>query len=274
MNIETLCNKINLPDSVTQQVLEADVQLDEALLAPAFTLLTQRETGLEGYGTLSAALGDDPMGIKMLACQLRCACGRYATYQHLGIPDDIYFATMSCYTRFVTECLYYKGSYQFDRGWWTWRQLSLSAFRIGRLEFERRHPGEIAVHIPSGSPLPPEQVEEALTQAAAFFAKYFPEYTQAEFTCRSWLLSQELKKLLPASSNILHFMNRFTIREVDEDNQDYISWLFQRPVGVSIEDLPENTSLQRKVKEYLLAGGKIGTASGVLNKGVVDYESE
>ena len=246
------------------RVLQTNGELNYDALRQPLSLLMDRSTGPEGFQSLSAALGEDPEGVKMLTCQLHCACLQYESYQNLGIPDDIYFATMSCYTRFVTECLYYKGSYQFDRGWWTWRQLSLSVFRLGYLEFELREDGGISVHIPTATDLSPDAVDTSLTQAAAFLRRYFPNYAEADFTCRSWLLSPALAQLLDDRSHILAFLRRFEIREVDEENADYVSWLFQSLPGTPVENLPERTSLQRKAKQYLMQGGKIGSAYGIL----------
>lgn len=264
MNIQKLCEKIALPQPVQHRVLQADEELNYEALKEPLRLLMERDTGLQGFQALTAALGEDPEGIKMLTCQLHCACLRYESYQKLGISDEIYFATMSCYTRFVTECLYYKGGYQFDRGWWTWRQLSLSVFRLGQLEFELREDGGISVHIPTATDLSPAAVDASLTQAADFLRRYFPDYAESDFTCRSWLLSPALSKLLDEKSRILSFLRRFEIREVDEENGDYISWLFQSLPGTPVENLPERTSLQRKAKQHLMQGGKIGNAYGVL----------
>lgn len=38
--------------------------------------------------------------------------------------------------------------------------------------------------------------------------------------------------------------------------------MFKRK-DIPTEDLPENTSLQRRMKEYLLRGGKVADAEGV-----------
>lgn len=255
---------MELPLPMQDRVLQIHGELDYESLREPLSLLMDRSTGLQGFQTLTAALGEDPEGVKMLTCQLHCACLQYESYQKLGIPDEIYFATMSCYTRFVTECLYYKGSYQFDRGWWTWRQLSLSVFRLGQLEFELRGDGGISVHIPTATDLSPRVVDDSLTRAADFIRRFFPDYREADFTCRSWLLSPALTELLDRQSRILSFLRRFEIRETDEENADYVAWLFQSLPGTPLEELPERTSLQRKAKQYLLNGGKIGSAYGVL----------
>ena len=263
MNLEILCRSICLPEPMTELVMSDSRKLDFDRLLP-LGLLMNAETGQQGVQMLSEALGEDPLGTKQLACQLHCACLRYDTYRQMGIPEQIYIDTMSCYSRFVTECLYYKGGYQFDRGWWTWRQLSMRLFRLGRLEYELRPDGTVAMHIPGGSNLPPEAVDCSLMEAKAFLAKYFPDYADAQFTCSSWLLSPTLAELLPEGSNILSFQRRFHLTRIDPEGKEYISWLFQRLPDAAYEELPENTSLQRNVKHLILSGGKIGSAAGYL----------
>lgn len=263
MNIQTLCQGIRLPEPMTEQVISACRELDFDGELP-IALLMNGDTGVQGFRALCGVLGEDPLGAKQLACQLHCACLRYETYRQMAIPEQIYFDTMGCYSRFVTECLYYKGGYQFDRGWWTWRQLSMRVFRLGQLEYEMRPNGTVAMHIPTGSDLSAEAVDQSLAHAKAFFAQFFPDYAGAMFTCNSWLLSPTLGELLSEGSNILAFQKRFRLTHVDPEAKEYISWLFQRLPEAEPAELPEHTSLQRNTKKFILNGGKIGSAAGYL----------
>ena len=264
MDILTLCDQIRMPEPMVKQVMEAWKTLCSDLQCLPLDLLMDGKSGWPGFQAVSQALGEDPIGAKQLACQLHCACLRYKTYRELGIPEQIYFDTMSCFTRFVAECLYYKGGYQFDRGWWTWRQLSMKVFRLGSLEYELRPEGTVSVHIPTGSDISPAAVDRSLMQAKSFLTRFFQDYAKAQFTCNSWLLSPTLGQLLSAESNILAFQRRFQLTEIDPDAKEYICWLFQRLPDSPVESFPENTSLQRKVKKWILNGGKIGSAAGYL----------
>lgn len=263
MNIQELCRRIRLPELMAEQVMNACTELEFDSDLPLERLMNG-ETGPDGFQELSRVLGDDPLGVKQLACQLHCACLRYETYQEMGIPDQIYFDTMSCYTRFVTECLYYKGGYQFDRGWWTWRQLSMRVFRLGQLEYELRPDGTVGMHIPTHTDLSPEAVDQSVNDAKAFLTRFFPTRVNDRFTCNSWLLSPSLGELLPEGSNILAFQRRFDLTNIDPETKDYISWLFQRLPEADPAQLPEDTSLQRNAKKFILNGGKIGSAAGYL----------
>lgn len=264
MNIQTLCCEIRLPATMTDQVLAAYSELDLDDFCLPLSLLMNSDTGLEGFQKLTQVLGEDPLGAKQLACQLHCACLRHETYREMGIPDQIYFDTMSCYARFVMECLYYKGGYQFDRGWWTWRQLSMKVFRLGQLEYELKPDGTVAIHIPTGTDFSAAAVDISLSQVKSFLKQFFPDYANATLTCNSWLLSPALKDLLVEESNILSFQRRFTLTDTNSEAKDYVSWLFQCLPDADPAGLPESTSLQRKAKQFILAGGKIGSAAGYL----------
>ena len=70
--------------------------------------------------------------------------------------------------------------------------------------------------------------------------------------------------MLAENSNIKKFQNRFEIVRENKEDREYIEWLFQRLENTPYEELPENTSLQKKVKQLLLNGGNIGTALGIM----------
>ena len=81
--------------------------------------------------------------------------------------------------------------------------------------------------------------------------------------CQSWLLSPALKNILSGNSNILSFQKLFDIVETDEESMAVLDWVFPGFDKVSGK-LPENTSLQRNMKKYLLEGKKIGWTKGIL----------
>lgn len=43
-----------------------------------------------------------------------------------------------------------------------------------------------------------------------------------------------------------------------------MEWLFQVPGDIDPKDLPAGTSLQKNAKKYILEGGNIGSAFGIL----------
>lgn len=267
MKKEELYRLINLPSEMIGrlQAVEAVINLDE--LEEDLCRMMDRSTAAAAYESLEARLGEDEDHLAMLYCQLECGRRMYERYREKGISRAIYADTMKCFTRFIGECGKKNGRMFFDRGWWTYRQVSMSLFRIGTLEFELEESGKekvIAVHIPSDADLSEQAVDSSFEQAGAFFKAFYPDYRYEKYTCDSWLLSPVLKELLPEQSNIVRFQERFVITERNEGEKEYIEWLFQVPDDTEYQELPERTTLQRKAKALLLSGGNIGTACGFI----------
>ena len=217
---------------------------------------------------LNTTLGEDEGGFRILSVMLEAALRAHGEYQRRGISEEIFFMTMGCFPRFIGEHLESFGCYGFDRWWWTGRQTSLSIFRIGSLEYELGENDEdrwISVHIPSDADLSEDAVDSSLLNARAFLKKFFPAYAGAKFHCHSWLLSPALAKLLPVESKINRFRERFNILGTDEDADDYKLWVFKNK-ALSIDEFPENTTLQKKMKAYLMQGGKVGCAWGFIQE--------
>ena len=243
------------------------------------------ERGLEGAEPLVAAL-TDPLHAEraereleerlrgekwdVLACLLLAAARAHGEYVRLGIPEKVYEDTMRCFTRFVKEHRALTGEWGFDRGWWAWRATCLRLFRIGALEYELLS-GEkraLSLHIPSDASLDLKACRSSHEAARTFFAAYFPAYARAPVVCSSWLLHPALKELLGEESNIVRFQSLFDLVCVDDEDRSYRAFVFRRTDG-DIADYPEKTTLQRRLKRYLLAGGRFGSASGVLREEMI-----
>lgn len=71
--------------------------------------------------------------------------------------------------------------------------------------------------------------------------------------------------MLPEGSNILAFQSLFDFTGEDCSSSGYIEWIFKRKYE-DFRDLPEDTTLQRNLKKYLLAGNILSVGKGVLKK--------
>lgn len=261
--MEQLCRKINMPEEVTQQLVALDATLEDFSFSG---LLMQEETWSQGLQQMKEILGEDPGGMKRLCCMLRCALRAKAEYDRQGIPEPVYVATMAAFSRFVRETMEGYGFYGFNRSLWTTRQVSCKLFRIGQLEYELTAlDGQpvISLHIPSDADLRPEVLLPSLREGLREFLRFFPEYTGKPVYCHSWLLSPLLKDFLPESSNILHFQKLFDIEPDTVPGNDVLLWVFKNP-KLPREDYPENTSLQRKLKQFFLDGGEFPEGKGYL----------
>ena len=269
MWIEEICSRIEMPEEATGRILEAAEKVQDADVKALTEKLTLPDAYAAAQKELEEKLKEDKQGFQMLACMLNAARLTRENYRKKGIGEDIFKATMKCFTRFVTEYKESYGEYGFDRAFWTGRQLSMLLFRIGELEYEvldascRYQRQAVDRHIPSDALLVREKCHESCTAAQGFIAKYFPEHTGEPFMCCSWLLSPALEELLPENSKINCFRREFEITEWEKDSTEFLQWVFKRE-DIPVKELPEDTSLQKKMKQYLLRGGKVGEATGKL----------
>ncbi len=289
MTITDLCKAISLQSDVTNEVLSFYNNSDFELLRDKLNDLedcdsVDSDAILRLYGVFSP----DEKQIKMLTYMLHRALEAYDKYIQLGISEDIYIATMKCFTRFINESYVKNGAYIFDRGWWTVRQISVKLFRIGELEYELINWNDepaISMHIPSDSDLSSEKCTDSIKLARNFLTEYFPEYSDSKYICDSWILSPALKELLPNTSKIICFQNMFEIIENKSDSMGFVEWVFKQDTSkivrtepdemgrtemvyqkrdIDFDKMPENTCLQKNIKAYIKAGGNIGEALGIL----------
>ena len=121
------------------------------------------------------------------------------------------------------------------------------------------------IYMNKGYELLPTFVEKA----RAFIKEFYPEWANAPITLHSWLLSHELASLLPEDSRILRFQRAFAPTEAQEDCLTAVlQWVYALPPQErsreSLSSLPEDTSLRRSMKAFLLSGGQIYAAKGTL----------
>ena len=228
----------------------------------------------EGLSALKGALGEDADGMKLFVAQSMEALLALREYEERGIGRGIFTATMEFLARFSEVVYVRRGCVEWMWGWWFPRQLALREFRLGALEYEMTEGAAFAgvpaggskrrvfLHIPAGADLSDGAVDASVAEARAFFSKYFPAYRDAEYVCSSWMLSPALSGILPETSRVRRFGERFSVVFWEEDSPAFRDWIFPAAASAPAEDLPESTSLQRAVRRHLLSGGKIGWAEG------------
>ena len=261
--MDQLCRNINMPEEVTQEILQLHATLEEY---PCLDLLMQESTWQEGLEQLEAAVGQDPKGMKQLCSMLRCARKAKEEYDRLGISQEVYHASMAAFSRFVREHMESFGCYGFDRGFWTTRQVSSKLFRIGQLEYElttlEGNP-IVSLHIPTDVDLRPQVLQPSIQAGLEELYRIFPEYRDKPLYCHSWLLSPMLKDFLPEGSNILRFQQLFDLSPEATPGDDVLLWVFKNP-KLPKDQFPENTSLQRKLKQFFLDGGQFLNGMGYM----------
>lgn len=270
MELQELYQLIDLQPEMRERLQSVGKEVDLKQVAPYLEQLTDMKAAAQAYEALKSFLQEDIGHMKMLYCQLQSACRVFEKYKEKHIEESVYIDTMKCFTRFIGECEKKNGRMFFDRGWWTYRQTSMSIFRIGALEYEfQKYEGEniISVHIPSDADMTNVSVNDSFEQARKFFQMHYGDYAYDKYVCDSWLLSPVLKSLLSEASHIVSFQKRFAIVQEERESTEFIEWLFQVPEDTDYSSLPEKTNLQKKVKELLLNGGSVGSACGIMKLG-------
>ena len=202
-------------------------------------------------------------------------------YKQSGISDKIWFDSMSDLKWKLWECKAVKGSWgSFVAGWFP-GFFNLTRFALGRLQFEivefdgeyekdgkklKKGDKVVNVHIPRTlTPLDKKSRDDAYAQAAEFF-RDMTDGAPIAFVCSSWLLYPEAEKILPAHSNIRGFMADYDIirSKVDEEGDYHNMWrLFDMDFTGDFKDYPEDSSLRRAYKKFLLDGNRTGSGYGV-----------
>ena len=197
-----------------------------------------------------------------------------------GISEEVFFETFSDLRYKTLECKENKGVFGNFVSFWYPIFYSCDIVKLGRLEYETRTFGEneraipgvdirpgqkfLNIHIPSsGEPFDKAARLESYKLAYDFFRELRGEGPLV-CMCHSWLLYPEYKNVLPKNSNIVSFMEDFRILEVDDGDFEDAWRVFGDSAGKPAAELPENTSMQRAFKKHLMAGGKNGSALGVL----------
>ena len=125
----------------------------------------------------------------------------------------------------------------------------------------------ISVHIPGKAPFDKEIVESSIEKGRQFFKKLYPEKNLKGFMCISWLLAPKLKEILKPTSNIIAFQDIYTKFPYVSEGLDIFHFVFEKSVSslkdVDIDALPENTSLERKLKEIYKNGEVIYETGGI-----------
>ncbi|MCI8830097.1 MAG: DUF5596 domain-containing protein [Lachnospiraceae bacterium] len=269
MTLQELYFRIELPCEAVAKLQEIEKGLDIRSLEALLDGLGDYRRAAEAYEKLKESLLEDEGQWKMLYCQLECARRSWKRYEEMRIEEKIFGDTMKCFSRFLDECRRKNGILFFDRGWWTYRQISMRLFRLGTLEYELslwEGKPAVAVHIPSDADLSEACVNASFSQAENFFRTFFRKFDYEIYCCNSWLLSPVLSTMLSEDSKIRGFQKQFSIVEENQEDNSFMEWLFQTFRDTDIRELPEKTSLQKAVKNRLLSGEKIGSGRGIRKK--------
>lgn len=223
-----------------------------------------------------------------LYCALLHAADTYPFYKEKGIPYTVYCDTMEDIARRAVLYRKQNGEYglTMDDAIWLRHHLGGKLFRLGQLQFQLfsmfpypvleeggyMHFAENAktllpegtpllnIHIPAKSILTPDECDRSFIQAKEFFSRFFPEHHAKAFFCFSWLLYPDMRRLLPDTSNIVQFAERFSIIGKSSDQSEALRRIYGKRFRKNA-DYPCGTALQ---KAALHRKNCLGVACGII----------
>ena len=125
------------------------------------------------------------------------------------------------------------------------------------------HSACLAVHIPAKGALTEEACQKSYERALAIFSKLHPTTPIRAFRCHSWMMSPQLKEILKGDSNLLRFQAPYRKYPCKTKGEDVFNFVFKMLPPKSYEALPEETSLQRALKQIYLNGGYLYEYNGI-----------
>ncbi len=273
--LRTLSARIGLPTEACLYAEPIAEALDgDGLLERCWAAILARGDGAAILDAEAERFGCEPNRLRLAACLLLTRSMR-AEYERRGIDLAIYEASLADIPIWAKCCKAETGLWGMKQFHWLQNTLGVRLWRLGRMQFELvpfeaeryerggrvLHRGDTVVntHIPEGDPFGPEAQEDSFRRAMAFFSR-------KEFVCESWMLWPAHREMLPETSNIRVFMERFDIIESWEKPGVNDLWrIFGYLQDYSPNRLPRRTGLQRAYADRLARnGGLTGGGYGVL----------
>lgn len=241
-------------------------------------MLTDYKALTEDMKTISEMLGiHEYVGNAILIISLTKQLKEY--YAQKGLSEDLFYRTMHDILYKTLECKDVKGMYGIFVPEWYVHFFRLNLFAMQRLQFQFTPLHKdytvgnkviptgtpvLSVHIPrTGTPMNHDLVKQDYADAAKLF-KSLGMIEKPVFFCSSWLLFKRHRDMLSEKSNIIQFMNDFTIVE-ERLYDDYAQlWrLFDMEYTGDVDALPADSSLRRGYIDLIRKGEKTGTAVGI-----------
>lgn len=145
--------------------------------------------------------------------------------------------------------------------WFHTRLYQCKLFKLGRLQFEITDDSDaVFCHIISFLPFSMEAVTDSIRQAYEFFG-FARKRKPMKVVTETWMLHPAFQELLPNGSNIKAFRGLFTVTDY-RDTDSELWYIFWKPQGTPISELPADTGLQKRCREYLQSGKSLGEGSG------------
>ena len=97
-SLKELCKEIQMPEEAAERMLAAEIPFSQSETDRLIQMLTDERSYAEAAGKAAEAEGFAGLKIFLLA-----ALKTREIYAEKGIPEEIFAATMKCFSRFVRE---------------------------------------------------------------------------------------------------------------------------------------------------------------------------
>lgn len=215
-----------------------------------------------------------------LAFVIECLPAMKENHEKAGLSEKIFLDSAKDLTYKIRECGEAHKIFGISVGWWYDRFIFATRLTFSRLQYDvNTYSGEkieyngitledgdlyLGCHIHSDGPLLEEDCIASYKEAWEYFRDKTKNGILA-ITCLSWLLFPDYMSVFGENSNIGRFARHYHIYRIDSDEKQ-ISTVLARVFNNAplSDDLPENTSLQRKFKEYFKTSKSYGNGGGVI----------
>ena len=152
---------------------------------------------------------------------------------------------------------------------WAVYFIRVRIIEIGRLQYEYEYTESnisiIKIHIPKDKKLDLKDVKNSIKKSKNQLKQVF-KLDKIKYICNSWLLSNQIYNIVDKNSNISLFHNLFIVKDGESCIDDIINFVYEINECNDYNKLPEETTLQKKIKEQLLLNEKFYLGLGVLKE--------
>lgn len=213
-----------------------------------------------------------------IVAQLFCLKPLKNIYLENGFSEDFFWRLAQNISNHLSACKKENNIWGNELGIWEWVFHEWQCVRLGRLNFEpiplycnasykevKKGDLIILVHVPSGEPLKIESVMDSLKQAYQHFKNRFPN-NAVPFATKAWLLYPPyMESVFPKGGNLQKFASLFHIlEEYPDDTYKHFPYIFGCSYDGDFSKLPQKTTLQKNLLEFLKKGNLMGSAYGIL----------
>ena len=216
--------------------------------------------------------------LNLVVFMLKCEKA-YNEYQKRGISDEIFYDTLKDIAVWEEN---YEGAFNKEglaEIFWLNNHVSLNLFKIGRLQYQfetvwvespkhklKKGDKVLNLHITQGESLDYEVCKKSYDEANKFFSEKYPEFDYDYFACHTWFFDPEIKNFVSEKSNILKFASDFEIISYEEKNSAVRYVFGEKAVELPVDEYPEETSIQKRMKAFLKNGGVLRVGYGFRKK--------